>query len=161
MQTALPNLQLQGTQSHGSLPGANKNAYMNFSVHTQYCEILKHNQFTKDSHSWYPGMYKCFPSFFALTWHVKDHYSNAQDTLSSVPLLLLESKLVSFQFFLHPLCPDAKNRSWTNKSIAVKIGFRGVAFSLISKGYRKFADTILVSKLDHWLFVRYLKHLYK
>lgn len=65
MQTALSYLQLQGTLSHGSLLGANKNAH--FSVHIQHCEILEHNQFTKDSHSWYPGMYKCFPSFFALT----------------------------------------------------------------------------------------------
>lgn len=70
---------------------------------------------------------------------------------SFCPLLLLESKLVSFQFFLHPLCPDAKNRTWKNKWIALKIGFKGVAFNSISKGYTKLA-TILVSKLEHWFF---------
>lgn len=35
--------------SHGSLTGANKNAQMNFSVHSQHYETLEHKQFTKDS----------------------------------------------------------------------------------------------------------------
>lgn len=107
----------------GSLLGANQNAYMNSSVHTQSCETLEHKHFAKDSLG---PLRHTDASRVSLPWHGMSWNSALLHIFCPFAPYrnTLERKLSSLQF-LCPSCPDAENGPWTNKQAALKIGLGG------------------------------------